>query len=62
MLDADEEGIFVGTPRKAGDLAFPGPHHESPDLAGRGITDQHLIVALALEIAGFRVLGVGSNP
>ena len=62
MLDANEERPAVRTPGDAGHLALARPDQEPPDLAGLGIADQHLVVALSIEVPAAGVLAVGLDP
>ena len=58
MLDPDEDRLTVRAEGNAGDFAFARADHETLDLTGFRIADQHLVVALVGEIAFVAVLAV----
>lgn len=62
MLDADEQRLAVGGPSEARDFATDGADHEALDFAGHRIADEHLVIALAGEVAFVFVISVRLDP
>ena len=62
MLDSYEHRPAIGAPRDAGDFALLRPDHETANLSGRRVADQHLIVALAGIPFLIAVVAVGLDP
>ncbi|MND54676.1 hypothetical protein D3C80_457390 [compost metagenome] len=62
MLDADEVGALVAGPGLAGDFGTLRGSQEALDAAGGRVARQHLVVALAGEVAFIAILAVGLDP